>query len=190
MIYYLKYDLQSICKKLVQEKLNTSLLKYNLLNANELDINHIVSDAYLNKLNTELTEVGIEIILSPKVALVQKIKEAIIELVNMEDKTILSKTSYHLAKKLNYGYRYLATVFNEMTYTTIENYIILQKIEKAKEMITTDNFSFSEIAWKLNYSSIGHFSTQFKNTTGLSPSWFKKIILQRRDSQIVEKLIA
>ncbi len=188
MIYYLKYDIQAICKQLIQEQLKDSGLNYCLLNANELDINQSLSSDYLNNLNTNLTKLGIEIVYSQKSILVQKIKEVIIELVNMEDKLILSKTSHYIAKALNYGYRYLSGIFSEETYTTIENYIILQKIEKAKEMIACGELTFTEIAWRLNYSSVGHFSMQFKNTTGFTPTLFKKIITQRRSDVILDAI--
>src|SRR6187551_1190393 len=121
MIYYLKYDIQAICKRLVEEELKNSGLKYCLLNVNELDINQSLSGDSLNTLNDNLAKMGIEIVSSQKSILVQKIKEAIIEVVNLEDKLILSKTSHHLAKTLNHSYRYLSGIFSEETYTTIEN---------------------------------------------------------------------
>ena len=185
MIYYLKFDMQSICKRLLEEELKFSGLEYNFFNSNELEINQTLSEDFLSKLNKDFAHKGIEIVSSKKSILIQKIKEAIDELINLEDNEGLSKTSYHLAKKLNLGYRYLSAVFSEVTYTSIESYIILQKIEKAKEMITMGEFTFSEIAWKLNYSSIGHFSMQFKNITGFTPTSFKKIIMQRRNKLFI-----
>ena len=181
MIYYLKYDIQAICKRHALEQLENSGLNFTLLNNNEVDIIQPVSEESLHALNNTLQDAGIQIVATQKIILVQKIKEAIIEMVNMEDKLVLSKTSYHLAKTLNHGYRYLSGIFSEVTYTTIEQYIILQKIEKAKEMIAGGEFTFTEIAWKLNYSSAGHFSMQFKNTTGFTPSVFKRIINQKRN---------
>ncbi len=189
MIYYLKYDVQAICKRLIQEQLESSGLNYCLLNANEVDINQCLPKEYLNSLNSILTKLGIEMVSSQKSILVLKIKAVVNELVKVEDNSILSKTSHHLAKTLNHGYRYLSGVFSEVTYTTIENYVILQRIEKAKEMIACNELTFTEIAWKLNYSSVGHFSMQFKNTTGFTPSIFKKLIMQRRAS-LVSKAIA
>lgn len=180
MIYYLKYDIQTICKRLAQEQLKDLELDYNLINGNEVDINQPLSDEQLNILNITLSNAGVEIVASQKSILVQKIKEAVNEIVQQEDQLVLSKTSCHLAKTLNYSYRYLSAVFSEVTFTTIENYIILQKIEKAKKLIGVGELSFTEIAWKLNYSSIGHFSMQFKNTTGFTPTLFKKIINQKR----------
>lgn len=188
MIYYLKYDIQAICKRLIQEQLKTTSLDYTLINANELEINQSLTKDHISSLNAILAKQGIEIVSSQKSILVQKIKETIIDLVNLEDKLILSKTSYHLAKTLNQNYRYLSVVFSEITYTTIANYIILQKIEKAKEIIAAGEYNFTEIAWKLNYSSVGHFSLQFKNTTGFTPSSFKRIINQRRSNVILDAI--
>lgn len=186
MIYYIKYDVQAICKRLIQEELKHSGLNYSLLNANEIDINQSLPKDYLNTLNGNLTKLGIEIVSSQKSILVEKIKKAVIDLINLEDKLILCKTSQHLAKTLNHGYRYLSVVFSDVTYTTIEQYIILQKVEKAKDMIACGELTFTEIAWKLNYSSVGHFSMQFKNITGFTPSLFKRIITQKRNNAIVD----
>lgn len=181
MIYYIKYDLQTVCRQLIENLLLNSGLNYNLPNNNELEVEECVSENMLNRLNLKLNTAGVEILASSKIILIQKIKEAITELINSDDEEIISKTSYHLSKKLNCSYRYLATIFTEVTYTTIENYVIIQKIEKAKDMISLGVFTFSEIAWKLNYSSIAHFSMQFKNTIGLTPTVFKKIITKKRN---------
>lgn len=186
MIYYLKYDVQTICRRLAEEQLKDSGLAFSILNSGEVEIKQAVPAETLATLNEKLSKKGIEVVASEKIILVQKIKEAIVELVNLEDKLVLSKTSYHLAKTLNCGYRYLSGAFSEITYTTIENYIILRKIEKAKEMIAGSELSFTEIAWRLNYSSVGHFSMQFKNTTGFTPSLFKRIITQKRNHLIFE----
>jgi len=184
MVYYLKYDVQAICKRIVNEQMSKSGLKYSLLNTHELAFDQIITEESLELLNRGFNKLGIEIVSSKKSMLVQKIKEAIIGFVNLEDKIVLSKTSSYLSDTLNYSYRYLSAIFSEVTYTTIENYIILQKIERAKGMIAGGEFSFTEIAWKLNYSSVAHFSTQFKNTTGLTPSSFKRIINQRRRNML------
>lgn len=183
MNFYVKYDLQVICRNLLLEQMRATGLDYHLTDINELQIREEISPDLLAGLNEALRNAGIEIVASPKSIIVQKTKEAILDLVSEEDKLILSKTSHHLAKKLNLGYRYLAAVFSEMTYSTIENYIVMQKVERAKEMIAAGILTFTEVAWKLNYSSVGHFSMQFKNTTGLTPTLFKKIIAQRRTNQ-------
>ena len=97
-----------------------------------------------------------------------------------EDVVINVKSSVYLADTLEHSYGYLSNLFSEVTYTSIENFIILQKIEFAKQLIIKQEFSLTEIAFRLNYSSVAHLSTQFKNTTGITPSAFQRIIAKRR----------
>ncbi|MGL6126435.1 helix-turn-helix domain-containing protein, partial [Chryseobacterium artocarpi] len=115
-------------------------------------------------------------------ALVQKIKDAIVELV-FSDEIIPVKASIYISEKLNHSYGYLSNLFSEVAFTSIENFIILQKIEHAKALIIRNKQSLTEIAHKLNYSSVAHLSTQFKNTTGITPSQFQKIVGKRRRAQ-------
>jgi AraC-like DNA-binding protein len=81
---------------------------------------------------------------------------------------------------LNYRYGYITNVFSEYTYTSIENFIIIQKIERAKKLIIEEKLSLTEISYELNYSSVAYLSTQFKKVTGLTPSMFKRVIDKRR----------
>ena len=102
-------------------------------------------------------------------------------MVNMEDKQPSAKISSYLAEKLDQNYYYLANLFSEVTYTSIENFVIMQKIERAKQLMTIDQLTLTEISYKLNYCSVAHLSSQFKKTTGLTPSAFQRIINRRRD---------
>jgi AraC-like DNA-binding protein len=91
------------------------------------------------------------------------------------------KTSVYLADKLGFSYGFLSNFFSEVTYTSIKNFINLQKIEYAKQLIINEELSLTEIAFKLNYSSVAHLSAQFKNTTGITPTAFQRIITKRRE---------
>ena len=90
----------------------------------------------------------------------------------------------YLAEKLNHSYGYLSNLFSDVTYTSIENFIIIQKIELAKQLMIGNQLTLTEIAYRLNYSSVAHLSTQFKNTTGITPSAFQRIITKRRELAI------
>jgi len=182
MILYIKYDIRTIIKKLLQEHLDLSKLTCSLRSFGEVEIYDTITSEQFKELTFGLSKYGIEIVESEKNILVQKIKDAIIEMVNMEDKlpVTLSNSSY-LSAKLKCRYSYISQLFSTMTFTTIENFIKLQKIERAKQLLTTDGLSCSETAWKLNYSSIAHFSSQFKNVTGLTPTAFLRIIKKRRE---------
>lgn len=85
-----------------------------------------------------------------------------------------------LCTQLNHDYNYLSNLFSEVEGTTIEKYFIAQKIEKVKELLVYDELSLSEIAHRLNYSSVAYLSNQFKKVTGLTPSYFKQIKEDKR----------
>lgn len=180
MKIYLKFDFNTICKKVLQEKLEGKNLKYRILSFGEVDFLEHVSKDDLALLNAEFAEYGIEIIEDQKTALVQKIKDTLVDMV-FSDEDIHVKSSVYLAEKLNHSYGYLSNLFSEVTYTSIENFLIMQRIERAKQLIVNNKLTLTEISYKLHYSSVAHLSTQFKNTTGITPSQFQKIISKRRD---------
>lgn len=179
---YVKFDFNALCKKILDEKLKEHGLKYRLLNFGEVEFYESLTQEQHTIFKKNLEDYGIEIIESQRTALVQKIKDAIVELVFSEE-MIPVKASIYIAEKLNHSYGYLSNLFSEVTFTSIENFIILQKIEYAKELIISNKQSLTEIAHKLNYSSVAHLSTQFKNMTGVTPSQFQKIITKRRNVQ-------
>lgn len=183
MKIYVKFDISAICNKVLEDRLTDQGLKYRLLSFGEVEFPEGISAEQLSELSDNLGEYGAEIIENQKTALVQKIKDAIREMV-FSDVNINVKASVYLADKLKHSYGYLSNLFSEVTYTSIENFIILQKIEYAKQLIVHNRLSLTEIADKLNYSSVAHLSTQFKNTTGITPSQFQKIIEKRRDVNI------
>lgn len=182
MKMYVKFDFNALCKKVLDEKLKEQGLKYRLLNFGEVEFYESFTKEQHTIFKKNLEDYGIEIIESQKIALVQKIKDAIVELV-FSNEMVPVKASIYIAEKLNHSYGYLSNLFSEVTFTSIENFLILQKIEYTKELIIGNKHSLTEIAHKLNYSSVAHLSTQFKNTTGVTPSQFHKIIMKRRKAQ-------
>lgn len=184
MKFYTKFDINLICKKILQEQLDKLELSYTLVGFSEVAINEAITNEKLKQLSTNLNSYGIEIVENSKSVLVQKIKDAIIEMVYTEERLPVSTISAHLSDKLGYSYGHLSNLFADVTYTSIENFVIMHRVELAKQLITTDELSFTEIAYQLKYSSLAHFCTQFKNTTGLTPSVFKRIIIKRRSPSI------
>ena len=85
-----------------------------------------------------------------------------------------------VSEELHHDYNYLSNLFSEIEGTTIEKYFIAQKIEKVKELLVYDELSLSEIAFRLNYSSVAYLSNQFKKVTGLTPSHFKQVKEDKR----------
>lgn len=181
MKLYVKYDINQACRVILQEKLDELDIKYNLLDYGEIEIDDSTTDESFAAIKNSLGKYGIEIVNNQKSQLVQKIKDTIIEMIYERDKLPTSTISTYLADKLNLSYGYIANVFSEHTYTSIENFIIIQKIERAKKLIVEDNLTLTEVSYKLNYSSVAYLSAQFKKVTGLTPSLFKRIVEKRRN---------
>ena len=142
------------------------------------DIIGEVSSNDLLKIKTALQRCGLELVDSKKGILVDKIKSAIIEMVRDTTTHTKIKSSDHLVAKLNYDYTYLANVFSEMESTTIEQYIILTRVQGAQDLLTKSELNLNEISWRLNYCSAAHLSAQFKKITGLTPSQFKRYTIE------------
>ena len=123
---------------------------------------------------------GFEVIDDRKSLIIEKIKNIIIDLVHHQDNDTKSNLSDVLSCKLHHDYNYLSNLFSEIEGTTIEKYFIAQKIEKVKELLVYNELSLSEIALRLNYSSVAYLSNQFKKVTGLTPSYFKQIREDKR----------
>ncbi|WP_417890260.1 helix-turn-helix domain-containing protein [Xanthomarina gelatinilytica] len=132
------------------------------------------------KFSKALVSLGFEMIDDKKSRLIEQIKTIIIDLVHHQDNGTKTNLSDVLSSKLFHDYNYLSNLFSKVEGTTIEKYFIAQKIEKVKELLVYDELSLSEIAFRLNYSSVAYLSNQFKKVTGLSPSHFKNIREDRR----------
>lgn len=181
MKVFIKFDFNTACKKILEEKLEECEIKHRILGFGEVEFLERVSPEKLNLFSKSLDNYGIEIVKNQKAILIQKIKDTIVDMVFNENANVSVKSSVYLSQKLNYSYGHLSSLFSEVTYTSIENFIIIQKIEYAKQLIINNEFSLTEIAFKLNYSSIAHLSSQFKNITGITPSSFQRIITRRRE---------
>ncbi|WP_341695246.1 helix-turn-helix domain-containing protein [Flavobacterium arundinis] len=138
-----------------------------------------------DKLIDSLKKFGIEIVDNQKSILVQKIKNAIIEMLYANKGVQSMKISSYLSEKLGESYRTLSQVFSEVTFISIENFIILHKIERVKQLLLTENLSLTEISFMMNYSSVAYLSQQFKNITGVTPTAFQKIIKQKRYAESI-----
>jgi len=180
MKIYLKFDYAQLTKKIVQEKLSELGYKFNIIGFGEFNFLEKIPTDKIDEITSIFKEYGIQIVENQKSVLVQKIKDTIVEMVHT-DKPFNIKSSVYIAEKLNLSYPYLSNVFSEVTYTSIENFIIIQKIELAKELMVNSAFNLTEISIQLNYSSVAHLSTQFKHMTGMTPSAFQKIITKRRE---------
>jgi AraC-like DNA-binding protein len=184
MTVFVRYDFHFLCKTVLKELLDARGLSYEMNGSGEVEIRDELTAEQKVELTLALEKYGIEIIEDQKTALVQRIKIAIDEMLE-DDTARLQKFSCYLADKLNYSYTYLSTLFSEATFTSIENFIILRKVDHVKELMSNTELTLTEIAYKLDYSSVAHLSGQFKKTTGLTPTAFQNILEKRKENSIL-----
>lgn len=169
------------CKMAVKDVLKNLGLHFILVDLGEIDIMETISEEQRKQLKMALLNAGLELMDDKKAMLIEKIKNVIIQMIHHSDELIKMNFSDYLSEKLNHDYTYLANLFSEVQGTTIEQFIISHKIERIKELMIYGELNITEIAWKMNYSSVAHLSNQFKKVTGLSPSHFKKLKGKRRN---------
>ncbi len=164
----------------VKDALRELGLHFILVDLGEVDIMENITSEQREQLKVALDDSGLELMDDKRAVLIEKIKNVIVEMVHHHDALIKVNFSEYLSEKLNHDYTYLANLFSEVQGTTIEQFIISHKIERIKELIIYDELNITEIAYKMNYSSVAHLSNQFKKMTGLSPSHFKQLKEKRR----------
>jgi len=164
----------------VKEELKKLGLHFIIVDLGEVEIMENISVEQQEQLKIGLLNSGLELMDDKRAVLIEKIKNTVIEMVHHTDEMIKINFSDFLSEKLNHDYTYLANLFSEVQGTTISQFMITHKIERIKELIIYDELNITEIAWKMNYSSVAHLSNQFKKVTGLSPSHFKQLKDKRR----------
>lgn len=168
------------CKMIVKQELQKLGLHFIIVELGEVEIMENISGEQREQVKIALLRSGLELMDDRRSVLIEKIKNAIVEMVHHNNELIKINFSDHLSAKLNHDYTYLANLFSEIQGTTIEQFMISHKIERIKELIIYDELTITEIAWKMNYNSVAHLSNQFKKVTGLSPSHFKQLKVKRR----------
>ena len=180
MKLYIKYMVSVRCKMMVKDELKKLGLHFIVVDLGEVEIMEDLSPEQREELRLALLHSGLELMDDRKAVLIEKVKNLIIEMVHYADELPKVNYSDYIAEKLNHDYTYLSNIFSEVKGITIQQFIIVHKIERIKELIIYDELNITEIAWKMNYSSVAHLSNQFKKVTGLTPSHFKQLKDKRR----------
>ncbi len=168
------------CKLAVKEELKKLGLHFIVADLGEIEIMEELSGKQKEHLRVALLNAGFELMDDKRAILIEKITNVIIDMIHHTPEMIKINFSDFLSKKLNHDYTYLSNIFSEVKGITIQQFIIIHKVEKIKELIMYDELNLTEISYKLNYSSVAHLSNQFKKITGLTPSHYKQLKEKRR----------
>jgi AraC-like DNA-binding protein len=160
---------------IVKEELMKLGLKYIVLDLGMAEVMDDITTEQRKKLKENLIKSGLELLDDKKSILIERIKNVITEMIHHSDELPKMNYSDYISQKLDNDYTYLANVFSEVKGITIQQFIIINKIERVKELLLYDELNLTEIADKMHYSSVSHLSKQFKKITGLSPSYFKQL---------------
>ncbi len=179
MRIYIKYMVSLRCKMMVKAELEKLGILYKTIDLGTVETYENIDDEQWGKLKKNLLKSGLELLDDKKSILIEKIKNVIIEMIHYTDELPKVNYSDYISEKLGYDYTYLANTFSEVKGITIQQFIIINKIEKVKELLLYDELNLTEISNKLHYSSVAHLSNQFKKITGLSPSFYKQMKQKR-----------
>lgn len=161
------------CKTLVKQEMDKLGLRNITVELGEVEFEGDISGQKLRLFDSALKNLGLEILVDKRTQLVEKIKNAVNQLVYLTDDLPKPNYSDYISEKVNLSYSSLSTIFSAKENLTIEKYIIQQRIERLKELLIYSKLSLSDIAFKMHYSSVAHLSNQFKKHTGLTPSFFR-----------------
>ena len=164
----------------VKEELNKLGLRYVVVELGMVEIPEDITQQQRDELKKNLHRSGLELLDDKKSILIEKIKNVIIEMIQTSDEVNKINYSDHISKELNEDYTNLSNIFSEVKGITIQQFIIINKIERVKELLVYNELNLTEIAYQMHYSSVAHLSTQFKKVTGLTPSHFKQLREKRR----------
>lgn len=177
---FIKYMVSNRCKLAVKEELTKLGLHFIVVEVGEVEIMEELTQEQYKALQLGLAPSGLELMDDKKAMLIEKIKNVITEMIHHSDEVPRVNYSDFISAKLDYDYTYLSNLFSEVKGITIQQFIIIHKIERAKEFLLYDELNLTEISYKLHYSSVAHLSNQFKKITGLTPSAYRQLKDKRR----------
>ena len=179
MKLYIKYMVSLRCKMVVHQELERLGIKNAIVDLGTVELLDDISAELRQILKENLLKTGLEVLDDKKSILIEKIKNVVIEMIHYSEELPKENFSDYVSEKLGYDYTYLANTFSEVKGMTLQHFIIINKVEKVKELLLYDELNLTEISYKLNYSSVAHLSNQFKKITGLSPSFYKQLKQKR-----------
>ena len=168
------------CILTVENILIEAGISFSLVSLGKVELERNPTTEETKAIETALHKVGFELIDTRVNKIIEDIKQAVMEYIKLGMDSQQLKLSSFITSKIPYDYSYISDLFSSVEGKTIEQYFILQRIEKVKELLVYDQLSLTEISYQTGFSSVHHLSSQFKKVTGLTPSHFKKVGLEKR----------
>jgi len=172
---HIKYMVSHRCKLKVKEELKKLNIRYVVVDLGVVEIFKDISPEIRELLKLNLKKSGLELLDDRRSIIIERIQNAVVEMIHFSDELPKINFSDFISEKIGLDYTYLSNIFAEVKGITLQNFIIMHKIEKVKELLFYDELNLSEISYRLQYSSVGHLSAQFKKITGLTPSFYKQL---------------
>jgi AraC family transcriptional regulator len=163
------------CIRVVRMVLENAGIVVNEIRLGFADVSFNENKINIQQISNILSDNGFGIVVEREKLIVEQIKHAVIELVHqMNNMDSIVRRSDYLVEKLNLSYQQISKLFSKHEALTLEKFVILNKIEKIKELIISDEYTLSEIAYMMDYNSVQYLSAQFKTVAGISVSDYKK----------------
>lgn len=180
MKLFIKFMVSLRCKLLVKEELRKLGLRHAIVDLGVVELEDDITEELREQLKVNLLKSGLELLDDKRSILIERIKNVVIEMIHYADELPKVNYSDYISDKLDYDYTYLSNVFSEAKGITLQQFIIMHRIEKVKELLIYDELNLTEISYRLQYSSVAHLSNQFKKVTGLTPSYYKHLKKKRK----------
>lgn len=177
---YIKNMVCNRCIMVVNDLFLKSGLKPVSTELGQVTLKNKLTEQQRKNIKEKLETLGFELINDKRSMLIEQTKNILIELIHQKNGLLKNNLSDYISEKTHHDYSYISNLFSSIENTTIEKYYITQKIERVKELLVYDELNLNEIADLLNYSSTAHLSSQFRKVTGLTPSHFKQIKINKR----------
>lgn len=182
MKLYIKDMVSLRCKMVVTDELRNLGIDYSMVDMGVVEILENIRPEQRDLLKTNLLKSGLQLLDDKKSIIIESIKNLIIEMIHYSEELPKVNYSDYISEKLGYDYTYLANIFSDVKGITIQQFIIIHKIERVKELMINDELTLTEISYRLHYSSLAHLSNQFKKITGLSPTFYKQLKDKRKQN--------
>ena len=179
MKIFVKHMVSLRCKLMVKQELVKLGIKYAVIDLGVAEILEDITDEQREHLKKSLHKSGLELLDDKKSILIERIKNLVVEMIHYSDELPKINFSDYISEKIGYDYTYLSNIFSEVKGITLQQYIIMHRIEKVKELLLYDELNLTEISYRLQYSSVAHLSNQFKKITGLTPTFYKQLKQKR-----------